>query len=78
MAQASVTIHAQMNVLTNYWSKVALAWVLSNKTVSAPIIGSTKIESLIELAQATHIVLTADEIAAISHDYRPRPIVGHS
>lgn len=59
-------------------AQIALAWVMSNPTVSAPIIGSTKIESLAELVQATHITLTPEEIAAISTPYRPRQILGHA
>ncbi|KAL8292958.1 hypothetical protein RQP46_000652 [Phenoliferia psychrophenolica] len=58
-------------------AQIALAWVLSNKTVSAPIIGSTKLESITELAQATHIVLTDEEIQEISSSYRPRKVLGH-
>lgn len=35
-------------------------------------------ESLVELAAATHIVLTEEEIEAISSPYRPRAISGHA
>ncbi|KAM0750647.1 Aldo/keto reductase [Meredithblackwellia eburnea MCA 4105] len=57
-------------------AQVALAWVRSNPNVTAPIIGSTKVESIIELAQATHIKLTEEEIAAISGPYRARNTLG--
>ncbi|KAK4700992.1 hypothetical protein P7C70_g5245, partial [Phenoliferia sp. Uapishka_3] len=59
-------------------AQIALAWTLANSTVSAPIIGSTKIESLEELVKATHIELTPEEIKAISEPYRPRGILGHA
>lgn len=59
-------------------AQIALAWVISNPIVTAPIVGSTKLESIKELVQATHIKLTEDEIKAISEPYLPRGILGHS
>lgn len=59
-------------------AQIATAWVLSNPHVTAPIVGSTKIDSIKELVQATHIKLTEDEIKSISEPYRPRGILGHS
>lgn len=58
-------------------AQIALAWVLSNPNVTAPIIGSTKLESIEELAKATHIELTEEEIKSISAPYKPRQILGH-
>jgi aryl-alcohol dehydrogenase-like predicted oxidoreductase len=57
-------------------AQTTVAWSLSNPTVSAPIIGSTRVESLLELAQATHIVLTAEEIESIGAAYLPRRSAG--
>ncbi|KAI5479806.1 aryl-alcohol dehydrogenase [Pseudohyphozyma bogoriensis] len=59
-------------------AQVTLAWVLAQPGISAPIIGTTKIDSLKELVQATHIKLTDDEITAISAPYQPRALLGHS
>ncbi|GAA5868302.1 hypothetical protein JCM1840_005628 [Sporobolomyces johnsonii] len=59
-------------------AQVSLAWVLAQPTVTAPIIGSTRVEAIKELAQATHLKLTEDEIKAISEPYKPRGILGHS
>ncbi|GAA5978868.1 hypothetical protein JCM11641_003596 [Rhodosporidiobolus odoratus] len=59
-------------------AQVALAWVLAQPHVTAPIIGSTRTEAIRELAQATHIKLSEDEIKAISDPYQPRGILGHS
>ncbi|ORY88883.1 aryl-alcohol dehydrogenase [Leucosporidium creatinivorum] len=59
-------------------AQVAIAWILSNPDVTAPIVGSTKVESFAELAAATHIKLSAEEIASISAPYRPRAIIGHA
>ncbi|BGO89680.1 hypothetical protein NBRC10512v2_001635 [Rhodotorula toruloides] len=58
-------------------AQIATAWVLSNPLVTAPIIGSTRVEAIHEAAAATHIELTEDEIKAISEPYRPRGILGH-
>ncbi|GAA5996325.1 aldo/keto reductase [Rhodotorula paludigena] len=58
-------------------AQVALAWVMSNKTVTAPIVGSTRVEALREAVAATHLKLSEDEIKAISEPYRPRGILGH-
>ncbi|KAI5479807.1 aryl-alcohol dehydrogenase [Pseudohyphozyma bogoriensis] len=59
-------------------AQVALAWVLAQPAITAPIVGTTKLESLKELVQATHVKLTEDEIKAIAEPYRPRPTMGHT
>ncbi|BGP13925.1 hypothetical protein JCM10213_002569 [Rhodosporidiobolus nylandii] len=59
-------------------AQVSLAWVLAQPGVTAPIVGSTRTEAIRELAQATHIKLTDDEIKSISEPYQPRGILGHS
>jgi aryl-alcohol dehydrogenase-like predicted oxidoreductase len=43
----------------------------------APIIGSTKLESIQELANAIHIQLSPEEIKSIDDLYKPKPIFGH-
>ncbi|ORY46229.1 NADP-dependent oxidoreductase domain-containing protein [Leucosporidium creatinivorum] len=58
-------------------AQVALAWVLANPNVTAPIIGTTKLDSIRELVEATHIKLSAEEVQSISSPYRPRSILGH-
>ncbi|GAA5835286.1 hypothetical protein JCM9279_004496 [Rhodotorula babjevae] len=58
-------------------AQVALAWSMSNPLVTAPIVGSTRIEALREAAAATHLKLSEDEIKAINEPYRPRNILGH-
>ncbi|KAK4058861.1 hypothetical protein OIO90_000307 [Microbotryomycetes sp. JL221] len=59
-------------------AQVTVAWVLSNPHVTAPIVGSTKIESIEELAKATHVKLTQEEIDSINAPYKPRGILGHA
>ncbi|KAH8920760.1 oxidoreductase, partial [Atractiella rhizophila] len=56
---------------------IALAWSLSKKAVSAPIVGTSKIESIKELCEAVEVELTDEEIRAIEEPYIPRLIDGH-
>lgn len=59
-------------------SQVALAWVLSKPNVTAPIIGSSKIEHLDQAIAALEIHLSEDEVKKLEEAYRPHPILGHS
>ena len=58
-------------------AQVALAWVLHNPVVSAPIVGATKPHHLADAAAALEVVLTAEEIAALEEPYTPRMPVGY-
>ena len=53
-------------------AQVALAWVLHNPVVNAPIVGPTKPHHLADAAAAVDLTLTDDEIAAIEAPYTPR------
>ena len=57
---------------------VALAWLLHNPIVTAPIIGATKTEQIKELIGAVDLTLSAEEAAALEKPYRPHPILGHA
>src|SRR5690242_17380544 len=50
-------------------AQIALAWVLRNPLVSAPIIGATKPHHLIEAVAALDIHLTDDEVDALEKSY---------
>src|SRR3954454_22172232 len=50
-------------------AQVALAWVLSNPGVSAPIVGATKAHHLPEAVAALDLHLTADEVQALEAPY---------
>jgi len=50
-------------------AQVALAWVLSNPGVSAPIIGATKAHHLPEAIAALDLHLTADEVRTLEAPY---------
>ncbi|GIE99212.1 aldo/keto reductase [Paractinoplanes rishiriensis] len=53
-------------------AQVALAWVLRNPVVDAPIVGPTRPHHLADAAAALDLDLTADEIAALEEHYTPR------
>jgi 1-deoxyxylulose-5-phosphate synthase len=50
-------------------AQVALAWVLSNPGVSAPIVGATKPHHLPEAVAALDLQLEADEVEALEEPY---------
>ena len=56
---------------------VAIAWLLKNPTVTAPIIGVTKLAHLDTALAALDLVLTDDEIARLESPYQTQPIQGH-
>jgi 1-deoxyxylulose-5-phosphate synthase len=57
-------------------ARIALAWMLSKRYITAPIIGATKIEHLEDAAAAIEVKLTVDEIAALEEPYVPHPVLG--
>jgi aryl-alcohol dehydrogenase-like predicted oxidoreductase len=56
---------------------VALAWVLHQPVVTAPIIGASKPRHLADAMAALSLTLTAEEIAALEEPYVAHPISGH-
>jgi aryl-alcohol dehydrogenase (NADP+) len=56
---------------------VALAWVLNNPVVDAPIIGATKEHHLADAVAAVDLQLDDDEVAALEERYEPRGVAGH-
>lgn len=59
-------------------SQIALAWLLHQPGVTAPIIGASKMHHLEEDAAALEIELSVDELAALEEPYLPHPVLGHS
>ena len=57
--------------------QVALAWVIQQPGVSAPIVGASKLEQLDQLIDALSITLTADERRFLEERYQPHPVLGH-
>lgn len=57
-------------------AQVALAWLLANPDVTAPIVGATKVTHLQDAAAAVSLKLTSDEIARLEEPYAPHPVAG--
>ncbi|WP_334173106.1 aldo/keto reductase [Sinomonas sp.] len=58
-------------------AQVALAWVLSNPVVTAPIVGATKPHHLPDAVAALELELTEEEVAALEEPYTVRMPVGY-
>lgn len=59
-------------------AQVALAWILSKPSVSAPIIGASKPGHLEDALGALELKLSEDEIKRLEELYEPHPVLGHS
>ena len=70
-----VTEIAEKRGVTNM--QVALAWVLAQPGITAPIIGSSKMEHLEDNLKALELKLDAAELKALAEPYQPHPVLGH-
>lgn len=59
-------------------AQVALAWLLHQPGVTAPIIGASKPHHLEDALKALELKLEAAELEALAEPYRPHPVLGHS
>jgi len=57
---------------------IALAWLLQKESVTAPIVGATKISHLEDAVAALSVSLTPEDVAYLEEPYVPHTIVGHS
>lgn len=57
-------------------AQVALAWLLSDPCITAPIVGATKIGHLESAIAAVNVTLTDDEIERLEAPYRPHVVRG--
>ena len=57
-------------------AQVALAWVMQQPAVTAPIVGATKMSHLDDAVAATELTLTDAELAQLEADYIPHAVVG--
>jgi len=57
--------------------QVALAWILQQPGLTAPIIGATKANHLDDAVKALELKLEPEELKALEEPYRPHPILGH-
>ena len=59
-------------------TQVALAWVLRNSAITAPILGASKLHHLDEALAALDLTLTDAEAKALEAPYRPKPVLDHA
>jgi 1-deoxyxylulose-5-phosphate synthase len=59
-------------------AQVALAWVLQQPGVTAPIIGASKMKHLDDAIAALSLRLEPGELEALAAPYQPHAILGHS
>ena len=59
-------------------AQVALAWLLAQPAVTAPIVGATKLKHLEDAVAAVELTLSDDERKRLAEPYEPRPVLGHS
>ena len=59
-------------------TQVALAWVLRNSAITAPIVGASKLHHLSEAWAALELTLTDEEAKALEAPYRPKPVLDHA
>ena len=72
----TVTEIARARGLSNM--QVALAWVLKNPAITAPIIGASKLNHLDDAVSALDVKLSDDEVKALEAHYQPKPVLDHA
>ncbi|MGV9500230.1 aldo/keto reductase [Streptomyces sp. NPDC003642] len=58
-------------------ARVALAWLLHQDTVTAPIVGAAKPQHLTDAVAAVELELDGKELEELERPYTPHPIAGH-
>jgi aryl-alcohol dehydrogenase (NADP+) len=62
-------------------ASIAFAWLISPHAasggVTAPIVGPHSVEQVADLAAATELELTPDEVKRLEAPYRPKGVLGH-
>jgi aryl-alcohol dehydrogenase-like predicted oxidoreductase len=59
-------------------AQVALAWVLAQPGITAPIVGASKMQHLDDAVAALKLKLDAAELKALAEPYQPHAVLGHS
>jgi aryl-alcohol dehydrogenase (NADP+) len=57
-------------------AQIALAWLLRNPVVAAPIVGVTRVEHLEDAFAALDVSLSDAEVERLESGYRPHSIAG--
>ena len=58
------------------YAQIALAWLLRQQGVSAPIVGASRPQHLDDALGALDVVLSDDEVATLQAPYVPHPVAG--
>ena len=58
-------------------AQIALAWLLHQSGVTAPIIGASKMNHLEDALAALEIELSPEECQSLEEFYQPHPVLGH-
>jgi aryl-alcohol dehydrogenase-like predicted oxidoreductase len=58
-------------------ARIALAWLLAQPGVTAPIVGATKMQHLEDAVASLDVRLTDEDRKALEEPYRPHPVLGH-
>jgi aryl-alcohol dehydrogenase (NADP+) len=58
-------------------AQVALAWLLAQPGVTAPIVGASQLSQLEQAVEALKINLSVEERERLEEPYRPHPVLGH-
>jgi aryl-alcohol dehydrogenase-like predicted oxidoreductase len=59
-------------------AQVALAWLLHQPGITAPIIGASQMHHLEEAVSALELSLPPEELAYLEEPYQPHPVLGHT
>ncbi len=57
--------------------QIALAWILQQPGITAPIVGASRLQHLNEAIAALNIHLDDEELRALAEPYWPHPVLGH-
>jgi aryl-alcohol dehydrogenase-like predicted oxidoreductase len=58
-------------------ARLALAWLLHQPGVTAPIVGASRMEHLEDAVAALEVRLSEEERKELEEPYRPHPVLGH-
>jgi 1-deoxyxylulose-5-phosphate synthase len=82
MAEADKRVLAAVDAVatarTRTHAHIALAWLLQQDAVTAPIVGATKMAHLETAVEALDVQLSPEQVAALEAAYAPHPVAGHS
>jgi len=59
-------------------AQIALAWMLNKPGITAPVIGATKMDHLLEAVASLEVKLSDEDTTYLEELYQPHPILGHS